>query len=76
MSESTIHPATLHLIRRLAWSLLMHHAGYTTLESYAKTYDRDRALINQAETLLVIAEGVSQSWRSEPLAPMVVEALS
>ena len=76
MSESTTDPSTLHLIQRLAWSLLMHHAGYTTLEPYARTYDRDRHLINQAETLLVTAEGVSQSWRSEPLAPMVVEALS
>lgn len=54
------------LIRDLAQALLMHHAGHVAREPYARTYDRDKGLINQTEDFLIAAEGKLELW-PEPL---------
>lgn len=59
----TLDPNILWLIKELAQALQAHHLGYTTTESFAKTYKRDLALLNQAEDFLMIAQGEPQPWR-------------
>lgn len=61
--ESTLDPSVLQLIKELAEALQMHHLGLTTLEPFARTYKKDRVLLNQAEDFLSIAQGRSQPWR-------------
>ena len=58
--ESTLDPSILRLIEQLALALQEHHLGLTTLVPFARTYKRDRVLLNQAEDFLMIAQGRSQ----------------
>ena len=52
MSETTIDPSVLQFIGELAQALQMHHLGLTTTEPFARTYERDQSLLNQAENFL------------------------
>ena len=61
--KCTIDPSILGLIKELAWALQAHHLGHTTNEPFARTYDRDKKLIDRAENFLMIAQGKSQPWR-------------
>lgn len=61
--ESTVDPSILRLIEQLALALQSHHTGLVTTEPFARTYKRDRVLLNQAEDFLTIAQGEPQPWR-------------
>ena len=58
--------STIRLIEELVLALQSHHTGLVTTVPFARTYERDEALLNKAENFLTAtAQGRSQPRRTQ-----------